>query len=98
MSDYFGLHDVYEFLRKFGVPLILPKLICPCSPGISKPTSRRNLTEISRPRAVVTIVILIRVTERLGRKRIRNVIGGFTDLSLDLEIETPATGSSSFSV
>ena len=72
---------------------------CPCRPSISiKPASRRNLTEISRPRAVVPIVILIRVTERLGRKRIRNVIGGFTDLSLDLEIEMPATGSSSFSV
>lgn len=27
MSSYFGLHEVYEFLRKVGARLILPKLI-----------------------------------------------------------------------
>ena len=38
------------------------------------------------------------MAERLGRERIGNVIGGFTDISLDLETEMPVTGSGSFSV
>lgn len=77
------------------------KFIALCNPGVAKSTPRRNSTGLSRPRDVVLIVIWgeeIGVTGRLVRRRIRNVIFGFTDLSLGQEREMPTSGASSFSV
>lgn len=58
MSNYFGLHEVYGFLRKLGMTLILPKLIVLETLVLQKPTSCGDLIEISKPRSLVPIVIL----------------------------------------
>jgi hypothetical protein len=57
MSNYFGLHEVYEVLRKLHVTLIWPKLTALAFWLWQNLYPVRSLMEMARLNAVVPVVI-----------------------------------------